>query len=405
MANEPSSVVVVGASLGGLRTASTLRRLGFEGDLTLVGDEPHLPYDRPPLSKEVLTGAKQAEDVYFHSSEFFEESGIQLCLGSRAVQLDTDVKKITLETGDELSYDTAVIATGARPRTLPGVVDLPGVHLMRTLDDATDICNSFDSAYRLVVIGAGFIGSEVASSAKSRGLAVTIVEAASQPLEAAVGAQVGKRCAALHEIYDVGLRCGVGVAGIEASTSGLRVNLSDGEAVLCDVAVVGIGVTPNIEWLEGSGIEVDRAVLCDQYMRTSVPDVYALGDLASWYNSVFDRRMRVEHWTNTVEQAVVVARNILAGDDPSPYAGIPYFWSDQYGHRLQLAGLATSDDVVFVHDPDGEQSLLALFRDGDRLVGAFAIDQVQAVMKMRALVQRQVMFDEALELAAELQIA
>ena len=257
----------------------------------------------------------------------------------------------------------------------------------------------------LVVVGAGFIGSEVAASARSRGIDVTIIEAADQPLVLAVGAEVGQRCAALHGIYGAELRCGVGVVGVERMSDGLAVHLSDGTAVPCDAVVVGIGVIPNIEWLEGSGVETDRAVVCDRYMRTSLPDVYALGDLASWHNPRFGRRMRVEHWTNTVEQSTTVARNIInahSGDDPVAYAGIPYFWSDQYGHRLQLVGLASQDEVVFVNDPPDDPALMALYRRGDRLGGAFAIDMMGPLMKMRRLLLRDASFDDALDFAAGL---
>ena len=399
----PPHVVIVGASLGGFRTASALRRLGFDGRVTLVGDEPHLPYDRPPLSKEVLVGEKQPGDALFRTPEFFEEQEIELRLGSPAVALDGGARIITPATGERLDYHAAVIATGARPRRLPGVGTIPGVHVMRTLDDSRAIRSALDDARHLVVVGAGFIGSEVAASARSRGIDVTIIEAADQPLVMAVGAEVGERCASLHGVYGAELRCGVGVVGVEQAPAGLAVHLSDGTAISCDVVVVGIGVIPNIEWLEGSGVETDRAVLCDRYMQTSLPDVYALGDLASWHNPRFGRRMRVEHWTNTVEQSTAVARNIVnsfRGDEPVAYSGIPYFWSDQYGHRLQLVGLASRDEVVFVHDPPGEPTLLALYRRGDRLGGAFAIDMMGPLMKMRRLLFRDATFDEALDLAA-----
>lgn len=382
-----------------MRTASGLRRFGFEGRITLVGDEPHLPYDRPPLSKEVLTGDKQPSDAFFRDREFFDQQGIDLRLGSEAVGLDGDARTVTLGTGEILDYDAAVVATGARPRRLPGVEGTDGVHLMRTLDDARAIRSSFGEARRLVVVGAGFIGSEVAASARQAGIEVTIIEAADQPLVMAVGAGVGERCAGLHGRYGAELRCGLGVVGVEDSSEGLAVQLSDGTSVTCDLAVVGIGVIPNIEWLQGSGVETERAVVCDRHMGTSLPGVYALGDLASWYNPRFGRRMRVEHWTNTVEQSTIVARNIintLRGEDPVAYSGIPYFWSDQYGHRLQLVGEATGE-VVFVDDPPGEPALLALYRRGDRLAGAFAVDRMGPLMKMRRLLLQEASFDEALK--------
>jgi NADPH-dependent 2,4-dienoyl-CoA reductase/sulfur reductase-like enzyme len=396
------SVVIVGASLGGFRTAHALRRLRFEGRITLVGDEPHLPYDRPPLSKEVLTGEKAPEDTHFRTLEFFDEQDIEFKPGSAAVRLDGDGRTVTLANGEQLEYDAAVIATGARPRRLPGTEGLPGVHVMRTLDDSAAIRSALEGAGRVVVVGAGFIGSEVAASARDRGTTVTVLEAADQPLVAAVGAEVGQRCAALHDLYGTELRCGAGVEGIDRTSGGLAVRLAGGTAVRCDLVVVGIGVIPNIEWLAGSGIETDRAVQCDQYMRTSLPDVYALGDLASWYNPRYGERMRVEHWTNTVQQSTTVARNIvasLAGDNPVAYDGIPYFWSDQYGHRLQLVGRASMDAPVFVHDPPDRPAMMALYRDGDRLGGAFAIDTVGPLMQMRSLLVRNAGFDEALELA------
>ncbi len=393
------SVVIVGASLGGLRTASALRRFGFGGQITLIGDEPHLPYDRPPLSKEVLVGDKQPHETIFRHKDFFEEQGIILRRGSRATGLDSEARTIRLASGELVPYDLAVIATGARPRLLPGIEGLAGVHVMRTLDDAIAIRGSFDRSRRLVVVGAGFIGSEVAASARSRGIEVTIIEAADQPLVGAVGTEVGGRCARLHGRYGTTLRRGLGVMGVERTSVDLAVLLSDGSSVRCDTVVVGIGVIPNVEWLAGSGVEVDRAVVCDPYMHTSVADVWAVGDLASWYNPRFGRRMRVEHWTNTVEQAAAVARNIvnrIAGDDPIAYAGIPYFWSDQYGHRLQLVGVA-AEEVVIVQDPPGEEGLLALYRQEDRLAGAFAIDNVGPLMKMRRMLFQDVSFEEALD--------
>ncbi|MDE0137711.1 MAG: FAD-dependent oxidoreductase [bacterium] len=404
MTDRPA-VVIVGASLGGFRTAHALRRLRFEGRIILVGDEAHLPYDRPPLSKEVLTEEKQPGDTYFRAADFFGEQGIELKLGSPAVGLDGEGRTITLATGEQLGYDAAVIATGARPRRLPGMEGLPGVHVMRTLDDSASIRSALDGARHVVVVGAGFIGSEVAASARHRGAAVTVLEAAGQPLVAAVGAEVGQRCAALHDLYGTELRCGAGVEGIDRTRDGLAVRLAGGPAVGCDLVVVGIGVIPNIEWLEGSGIEIDRAVLCDRYMRTSLPGVYALGDLASWFNPRYGERMRVEHWTNTVQQSTAVARNIVAsvaGGDPVAYDGIPYFWSDQYGHRLQLVGRASGDELAFVHDPPDSPAMMALYRDGDRLGGAFAIDTVGPLMQMRSLLVRNAGFDEALDRAAEL---
>lgn len=399
------SAVVVGASLGGLRAASALRTFGFEGRITLVGDERHLPYDRPPLSKEVLTGEKEPADVVLRPASYFKEQEIELRLGSAATGWDAASRTVILADGEKLGYEAAVIAAGARARTLPGAGGMPGVRVMRTVDDATAIRSSLETARRLAVVGAGFIGSEVAASARSRGLEVDILEAAEQPLAAAVGREVGERCAALHARYGTGLRCGTGVTGVREEENQLAVELSDGSEVRCGTAVVGIGVIPNVEWLEGSGVAVERgAVVCDQFLRTSLEGVYAVGDLAEWDNPRFGRRMRVEHWTNTVEQAAAVARNIcrtLEGEEPVPYDGVPYFWSDQYGHRLQLAGLA-GDEVAFVDDPPDEPAMLALYREGDRLAGVFAIDRTAPLMKLRRLLLQGASFQEALQFASDL---
>jgi NADPH-dependent 2,4-dienoyl-CoA reductase/sulfur reductase-like enzyme len=272
---------------------------------------------------------------------------------------------------------------------------------MRTLDDAIGIDASLTGASHLIVVGAGFIGSEVASSARSRGLDVTIIEVAEEPLVVAVGVEVGVRCASLHERYGTELRLGIGVTAVEPGPEGLQVDLSDGSTAGCDAAVVGIGVVPNTEWLSGSGIAVDNGVVCDQYMAASMPGVYAVGDLASWHNPLFDRQMRVEHWTNTVEQAVAVARNIADPVSPSAYAGVPYFWSDQYGHRLQLAGRTDADEVIFFDDDAEGPATVALYRKGDELRGAFAIDGVGTLMKLRGLVMRKAPFDEAVSLVRD----
>ena len=370
-----------------------------------MGDEKHLPYDRPPLSKEVLTGEKEPADAVFRPASYFEEQEIELRLGSAAAGWDAESRTVILADGEKLGYEAAVIATGARARTLPGTGGLPGVHVMRTVDDAKAIRASLETARRLAVVGAGFIGSEVAASARSRGLEVDILEAAEQPLAAAVGREVGERCAALHARYGVGLRCGTGVTGVREEENQLAVETSDGSEVRCETVVVGIGVIPNVEWLEGSGVAVERgAVVCDQFLRTSLDGVYAVGDLAEWDNPRFGRRMRVEHWTNTVEQAAAVARNIcraLDGEEPVSYEGVPYFWSDQYGHRLQLAGLA-GDDVTFVDDPPDEPALLALYREGDCLAGVFAIDRTAPLMKLRRLLLKGASFQEALQFASDL---
>ena len=395
-------LVIVGASLAGLRAAEALRQQGYEGRLSLVGAEPHLPYDRPPLSKEILQGTWEPEKASLVRGSSLDDLDLDLRLGRRAVALDARAKQIELDDGVKLPWDGVVIATGTTPRQLPGMTDLDGLYTLRTLDECLAIRADLARSPRVVVVGAGFIGAEVAASCRSRGLEVTMIEALPVPLEQVVGPDVGRALAAHHSDHGVDLRCGASVEGFEGESRVERVRLADGTSVAADVVVVGIGVTPATDWLEGSGVEIDDGVLCDETCASSVPGVVAAGDVARWYNPSFDQRMRVEHWTNAGEQGRAAALRLLAGDaDAEPFASIPFFWSDQYDLKIQSAGLLTgSDESKVVHGSLEEKRFLALYARKGRFVGALAFNEPRRLMGCRRKLRENLSWEEALESAA-----
>ncbi|MGY4101918.1 NAD(P)/FAD-dependent oxidoreductase [Nocardia sp. R16R-3T] len=398
------NLVVVGASLAGLRAVEAARKAGFEGSITLIGAEAHLPYDRPPLSKAYLEqlpdGEGPASTIFRDEDVLRGELGVELVLGAPATGLDTEGKRVLI--GDRaVSYDALVIATGADARMLPGAEGLSGVHALRTLDDAIAIRRALDAGARTVVVGAGFIGSEVAAGARKRGLDVTILEALPTPLVRAVGERMGEACAALHERNGTPLRCGIGVTGLEGEGRVERVRLSDGTAIEADLVVVGIGAIPATGWLEGSGLRLDNGVVCDETLWTGVEGVYAAGDVARWHNLLFDRLMRLEHWTSAAEQGALAARNALAPESAKPYQTVPYFWSDWYDSRIQFVGVPTADEIKVVEgDPDADERWVALYREGDRLAGALTLNGQNVIMKYRGLLMKKASWEEALAFAA-----
>jgi NADPH-dependent 2,4-dienoyl-CoA reductase/sulfur reductase-like enzyme len=395
-------LVVVGASLAGLRAVESARRAGFTGAITLVGSEEHLPYDRPPLSKEFLTSDELPPPPTLRERTILrDELNVELRLGVAATGLDTAERAVWLGK-DPLPYTALVLATGAMPRTLPGSEHLAGVHTLRNLDDARRIRAALDAGARTVVVGAGFIGSEIASSARQRGSTVTVVEAMPTPLARPVGEQMGIVLASLHERNGTTLRCGVGVEAIEGSDHVEAVRLADGTRIEADLVVVGVGVAPATDWLVSSGLELANGVECDKTLQTSAPGVYAAGDLASWPNSVFDTRMRLEHWTIAAEQGGVAGRHAVDPAAATAYATVPYFWSDWYGKRIQFVGIAAAADEIQVvaGDIDGD-TFLTLYRRGDRLIGALGLEQRSQVMKYRVMIGKGATWTEALEFARE----
>ncbi|MBI3213419.1 MAG: FAD-dependent oxidoreductase [Mycobacterium sp.] len=396
-------LVVVGASLAGLRAVEAARKAGFEGAITLIGAERHLPYDRPPLSKDFLgvteTGAEAAVPFFRTDDVFAEELRVELLLGSPATSLDVDRKIVGV--GDrEVPYDALVIATGSKLRTLPDTDHLDGVHGLRTLDDSLAIRAALDAGARTVVIGAGFIGSEVAASAQKRGVPVTVVEALPTPLVRATGTEMGAAIASLHERNGTTLLCGTGVKAVEGGDRVERVVLSDGRILDADLVVVGIGVSPNTDWLEGSGLTLDNGVVCDETLWTGVPGVYAAGDVANWMNPMFGVRQRMENWTAAAEQGAAAARNAIDPANAKPYETVPYFWSDWYGSRIQFVGVPDCDEVLLVDgDVDSDERWTALYRHGDRLVGALTVNGQTVIMKYRRMIAQKASWAQALEFA------
>jgi len=396
-----NSVTIVGASLAGLRSAETLRRDGFGGRISLIGDEPHQPYDRPPLSKQVLAGDWEPERALLTPAEKLEPLGLDLRLGVRATGLDVAARELEVD-GVAEPFDGLLIATGARCRTLPGTGSPVGVHTLRTLDDCLAIRAALDDgARRMVVIGAGFIGAEVASVAVGRGTSVTLVEALPAPFARVLGQEMGAVVADVHVANGVDLRCGVGVSSVAGEPGAMTVAMADGSDVYADLVVVGIGVVPNTEWLEGSGLTLDDGVVCDPTCLAA-PNVVAAGDVARWTDPRTGESMRVEHWDNAVEQGRHAARRLLATDEEAEvFAPVPWFWSDQYDRKIQLAGRPHPDDEVRVVDGSTDERRFAAFygRRG-QLTAVLGMNRPRQVMQGRGLLEQGVGWDDALAVAA-----
>jgi NADPH-dependent 2,4-dienoyl-CoA reductase/sulfur reductase-like enzyme len=380
-------IVVVGASLAGLRSVETLRAKGFDGHLTLIGDEAHRPYDRPPLSKQVLQGAWEPEQTFFRKQEGYEALALDMRLGVPAASLDPRGHRVSLADGTFAEFDRLIIATGARVRTLPTITPRVGLHVLRGLDEAISLRRDLAQASHVAIVGGGFIGLEVAASCRARGLRVTVVEALQVPLAPIVGTTLGQMVAAIHRDQGVDLRTGVTVTGVLGDSRVAGIALSDGSRIVADVVVVGIGVIPNTEWLAGSGLAIDNGILCNGFGEAA-PDVYAAGDVARVENAWHEDVPRIEHWTNAVEQAVHAAENALAGSGAAKrFSSVPYFWSDQFDRRIQFVGRARPDDeMVIVEGSIADRQLTALFHRGDRVVACFAVNQPRAVIKYRKLI-------------------
>ncbi len=395
----PRTVVVVGASLAGLRAVETLRQRGYDGRLVLVGEEAHLPYDRPPLSKEILQGTWDVDRLALRRAPY-DELALDLRLGRRAAALDPHAKRVELDDGSHVPYDALLVATGAAARSLPGQPALAGIHLLRSVDDSLAIRAALEREPRVLVVGAGFIGAEVAASARARGLDVVLVEPQPVPLMRGLGRAMGEVCAALHRDHGVDLRCGVSVEGFEGDGRVERALLSDGCAVDADLVVVGIGAAPATEWLAASGLALDDGVVCDARCRASIPDVFAAGDVARFQNSLFDEVMRIEHWSNAVDQGVHAAESILAAGDAKPYAHVPWFWSDQYDLTIQFAGRMRADDEMeVVAGSVAERKFAALYGRAGALVGVLAFNLPRAVRQFRKRIGAGVSWEEALATA------
>ena len=359
------TVAVVGASLAGLSAARALREQSYEGRIVVIGDEVHAPYDRPPLSKEFLAGTASLDDIALGTPDD-EDLGLEWRLGTPAVGLDHLSRSVQLSDGSEVRADGVVLATGAHARRLPGSEGLAGVHVLRSLDDAVSLREDLAAAGRLVVIGAGFIGAEVASTARKLGLEVTVVETQPVPLAGPLGTDMGAVCAELHADHGTRLLTGIGVAGLVGTGRVEAVELTDGRRLPADVVVVGIGATPNIEWLTHSGVALGNGVLTDARGATNIPGVVAVGDCAAAWSASAERHVRIEHWTNALEQPATATATLLGAGGPTP-TPVPYFWSDQYGARIQFAGSRREGDVPRVVEGScADRSFLVVYeRDGN----------------------------------------
>lgn len=366
MNTAAARVVIVGASAGGLATAEALRRWGFGGAITLVGDEPEPPYDRPPLSKQVLAGEWTTDRLALRPQAAVDDLRLDLRLGVPATALDTAGRVVTLADGARVPFDSLVVATGVRPRKPPGCAD--GVHVLRTLSDALALRERLRPGRRLVIVGAGFIGAEVAATARGLGVEVTLLESAPVPMAAAVGTEAGRFLTRLHQDHGVEVHTNATVT--EITRTGVR--LSDGTTVPADDVLLAIGSVPNAEWLGDSGLTVRDGLVCDEYCAAG-PGVYGVGDVARWHNPLFGTHMRIEHRTNAAEQGMSVARNVLNPDARKPFAPVPYFWSDQYDVKTQAYGYLRGHDEAVVLDSDpAARRLLVAYRTGERLTGVLA---------------------------------
>jgi NADPH-dependent 2,4-dienoyl-CoA reductase/sulfur reductase-like enzyme len=384
-------ILVVGASLAGLHAATSLRHHGHDGAVTVIGAEPHAPYDRPPLSKQLLAGRVEAADVALDTPSSLD---VDWHFGVPAAHLDIERRRVVTADGVVWPYDGLVIATGASARWLaPLGAPRSGVHVLRTLDDSLALRRDLDRDPRVVVVGAGFVGLEVAATARSMGLEVTVLEALDEPLARAVGGYWGLVVAGRHRAEGVDVRLGVGVAGLVGTDQVEGVRLEDASVVPADVVVVGVGARPETAWLDGSGVDINDGVRCDSRLRVLVdgrarPDVVAAGDVARWWHPGYGAEVRVEHWTNAVEQGEAAARALLTGEQAAPFAPVPYFWSDQYGTKIQFLGrYVPGDEWAMVDGAPPDPRCAAVFGRAGRVVAALGFGRPAKVMGLRRAIE------------------
>ncbi|MEV7649335.1 FAD-dependent oxidoreductase [Arthrobacter sp. NPDC089319] len=383
------TLVVIGASLSGLSAARAARAQGFAGRLVIVGEELHPPYDRPPLSKDFLAGRISEADLAL--SEVDDDLAAEWILGVKAESMDPESMTVELSNGRSLAADGMVLATGASARVLPEVDGCSNVFTLRTLDDARALRGQLQPGRKMVVVGAGFIGAETASTARDAGLDVTVIERSAAPLSGALGAKMGAAVAGLHAAGGVDMLCGTSIASFRKDGSSVsHVVLDDGRELPADLVLVGVGGQPNTDWLIGSGIQLGNGVLCDAAGRTNIPSIVAVGDCAAWWNPRLQAHHRVEHWTGALERPALAVAALLQGGPGPRTVEPPYFWSDQYGSRIQFAGHVHGHDRVQVeHGCLEDQSFLAVYYAGDEPVAVLGVNQVRQFTKWRKFLNRE----------------
>jgi 3-phenylpropionate/trans-cinnamate dioxygenase ferredoxin reductase component len=385
--------VIVGASLTGAKAAETLRAEGFDERVVLVGAEEERPYERPPLSKDYLRGEAERETVYVHPEGFYSDHDIELRLGRTAVSVDVAGSEVALDDAERLRYDRLLLATGAEPRglSIPGG-DLDGVLYLRSVADCDALRGRLDRGGTVVVIGAGWIGAEVAASARQRGLDVTVIEPLTVPLERVLGTEVGAVYRDIHVDHGVHMLLGTGVEAFEGGTAVERVRTSDGRELDCDFVVVGVGVQPRIGLAAQAGLAVDNGILVDEHLQTSAPGVFAAGDVANAHHPLYGERIRVEHWANALHQGPLAARAMLG--EPDVYDRLPYFFSDQYDVGMEYAGFARSwDRVIFRGDP-ATREFIAFWLTGDRVVAGMNVNVWDVIEPIQRLIGEGVAVDD-----------
>lgn len=400
-----ASVVIVGSSVGGVRTAQALRRESYAGRIVLIGAESQLPYDKPPLSKQYLSGQWTAERVSLLTAEAAEQAGIELRLGTAAEHLDVAARLVALSDGERIGYDVVVLATGAHARPSPWPV-ASGLHILRTIEDSHALASDLADQGPVVVVGGGFIGAEVAATARSLGCDVNIVDPLEVPVGRVLGDEIGALFTDLHHRNGVTTHFGTGVESVEGRSGDLTVRLTDGRRLAAATVVVGIGAVPNDDWLASSGLLIDDGVVCDEYCRAAgAPEVFAVGDLARWMHLGHGDSCRVEHWTNAVDQASCVAHNITHPEDLRAYRPVEYVWSDQYDWRIQILGRPTRasghhlvGDLRRPLTPDAAKPrAVALYTDGSGdLTAAAIVNWPKALITFRKLIGAGTGFDEAI---------
>ena len=396
--------VIVGASLAGAKAAETLRAEGFDGRVVLIGEEAERPYERPMLSKEYLRGEKPAAKLYVHDEGFYADNGIELMTGTRVQSLDPGAHEITLAGGARMSYSRLLLSTGAAPRRLPlPGADLPGVAYLRAMGESDALRAAITAASRVVVIGAGWIGSEVAASARHLGAEVAIVAPEAVPLVRVLGPEVGGVYRDLHAGHGVDLHLSTQIEAIVGDGAASGVRTTDGVVIEGDLVVVGVGVTPRVELAKLAGLTVENGIVVDEFLATSVPDVFAAGDVAATWNTRYNKRIRMEHWANALNQGPVAARNMLG--QHTAYEKLPYFYSDQYDLGMEYNGYADDWDRVVVRgDRAGREFLAFWLKEGRVLAGMNANiwdqgDDIKALIRSGASVDPDRLADPSVPLA------